>query len=70
MRGRTAIRQRCGPDRLGRLLVMFAALLLAIPVVQAEVPGAGAVVRGQLDFAGKQVVLPDGDWVVAGHGYD
>ena len=37
---------------------------------RAEVPAPGGAVQGQLDLGGKQIVLPDGEWVVAGHGYD
>lgn len=37
---------------------------------RAQVPAPGGVIQGSLDLAGKQIVLPDGDWVVAGHGYD
>ena len=37
---------------------------------RAEVPAPGGAVQGQLNLGGKQLVLPDGEWVVAGHGYD
>ena len=51
------------------LPLVLLGLLFAFPAA-AEVPAPGTVVRGPLDLAGKQIVLPDGEWIVAGHGYD
>jgi hypothetical protein len=49
----------------------LAAMLLGFAApAPAEVPAVGTEVQGSLDLAGKQVVLPEGDWVIAGHGFD
>lgn len=53
------------------LACLAAAVAAAAPPARAEgAPAAGEVARDRLDLAGRQVVLPAGDWVVAGHGYD
>lgn len=59
-----------------RWLACAGYLLAAVPLLlagsrsHAEVPAIGTTVGGPFELAGKQIVLPDGEWVVAGHGYD
>ena len=54
--------------QLRRLLGCLLAILIAgsVPVMAAENVAPGTVVHGHVDLAGKQVVLPVGDWIVAG----
>jgi hypothetical protein len=68
-----------GADRaaggIGRSVVVRRACALALLVglaapVAAEVPAVGTLIQGSLDLGGKQVVLPAGEWVVAGHGFN
>ena len=65
--------QERGQANWPHVLVAHLALIVgpsfAFPAA-AEVPALGSTVRGPLDLAGKQIVLPDGEWTVAGHGYD
>ena len=44
-------------------------LCLAWPAARAETLAAGAVVEGVLAVAGKQVPLPEGQWIVTGVGH-
>jgi hypothetical protein len=53
-----------------RVLAGVATLLVAGSLARAETPAVGTVVRARVDVAGKQVVLPESDWLVAGHGFD
>src|SRR5258707_10674810 len=48
---------------LGFVLAIFIAG--ALPAAAADL-APGAVVHGSVELAGKQVVLPEGDWIVAG----
>ena len=54
--------------QLQRLLGCLLAILIAgsVPVMAAENVAPGTVVHGHVDLAGKQIVLPAGDWIVAG----
>jgi hypothetical protein len=65
----TAVRDATTARRVQRLLGYLLAILIAgtTPVLAAEMPALGTVVHGHVDLAGTQVVLPAGDWVVAGH---
>src|SRR5215510_8835057 len=56
------------PPRVRRLLGYLLAILIAgaAPALAAESAAPGAVVHGHVDLAGKQIVLPAGDWIVAG----
>jgi hypothetical protein len=49
---------------LGCLLAIF--LAGSLPAAAADVAAPGAVAHGYVDLAGKQIVLPEGDWIVAG----
>src|SRR5258708_14320708 len=50
-----------------RLLGFVLAIFIAGPLPAAAADLApGAVVHGYVDLAGKQIVLPEGDWIVAG----
>jgi hypothetical protein len=49
---------------LGYLLAILVAA--SLPASAAEVPAPGVVFHGHVDLAGTQIVLPEGDWVVAG----
>jgi hypothetical protein len=54
--------------QLRHLLGYLLAILIAgaAPAMAAESAALGAVVHGHVDLAGKQIVLPAGDWIVAG----
>ena len=49
--------------------VALVMLCLAWPAARAETLAAGAVVEGVLAVAGKQVPLPEGQWIVTGVGH-
>ena len=50
------------------VLACLAAILVAgsSPLAAAADAAPGTVFRGHIDLAGKQIVLPEGDWVIAG----
>src|SRR6266404_1052400 len=54
----------CARGLLGCLLAVF--LAGSLPAAAADVAAPGAVAHGYVDLAGKQIVLPEGDWIVAG----
>ena len=60
--------------RIGPLACWLLALLAAGHAGDARsaatLPAVGENVESAVDLAGKQVVLPDGSWTVAGHGFD
>jgi hypothetical protein len=66
--GKSAVRH-LSPSRLAGLLVALA-WLVGTPALAAEAFTPGAVVQSPVTLASKQLVLPDGDWVVAGHGFE
>ena len=62
---------RGGPARsrgLSILAVLAAAIILGSGAEAAVAP-IGTVFSGYLPFAGKEIPLPDGDWVLVGDGY-
>src|SRR5690242_7114660 len=63
-----ALRDAPTARQLRRLLGYLLAILIAsiAPAMAAESVAPGAVVHGHVDLAGKQIVLPVGDWIVAG----
>ncbi len=61
---RDAISAALARRLLGYIMAIFVAG--SLPAAAAEIAAPGAVVHGYVDLAGKQVVLPEGDWIVAG----
>jgi hypothetical protein len=73
-RGRSAAAASRLADRVAARLgyaVLAAALLAALPsAAQVGAGPAGSVFRSYLPLNGKQVPLPEGDWVLAGDSYE
>ena len=62
------VRDATTARQVRRIFGYLLAILIAgaAPAMAAEIAAPGTVVHGHLDLAGKQIVLPAGDWIVAG----